>query len=78
MPSKEDIVAAISLKGIDTAGLSNAFRNKVPKTRQKEFIGLVRRVTNFDLATKRITRRKRAGRRDTSKCSNLPEGTPSE
>jgi hypothetical protein len=57
LPSEEEIIAAIPLEGIDIAGLSNAFRNKVPKARQKEFISLVRRVTNFDIATKRITRR---------------------
>jgi hypothetical protein len=57
LPSEEEILAAIPLEGIDIAGLSNAFRNKVPKSWQKEFIGLVGRVTNFDLATKRISRR---------------------
>jgi hypothetical protein len=57
LPSEEEIIAAVPLVGIDVPGLIDAFRNKVPKARQMEFINLVRRVTNFDTATKRITRR---------------------
>jgi hypothetical protein len=57
LPSEEEIVAAIPVDGIDIAGLINAFRNRLPKARQKEFISLVRRVTDFNFTTKRIHRK---------------------
>jgi hypothetical protein len=57
LPSEEEIVAAIPVDGIDIQGLINAIGNRVPKARQKEFISLVRRVTDFNFTTKRIHRK---------------------
>jgi hypothetical protein len=56
-PSEAEIIATIPPEGIDLTALVKKFRARIPEGGHAQFIGLVRRISQFNKVTKKLYRK---------------------